>query len=91
MSTPVHIYGDKQLRALSDRDADGMAPPSTEFFSRRALRRLLSQHGDAKTFSANLHQLPLPVIGSRLRQFMIRSWLAKIVGLDLYFVLLIAK
>lgn len=91
MSTPVHIYGDKQLRALNDRDTDGMAPPSTEFFSRRALRRLLSQHGDAKIFSTNLGQLPLPVIGSKLRQVMIRSGLEKIFGLDLYFVLSIAK
>lgn len=88
--SPSHVYGDEALRALSDQNDKGIAPPSTEYFSRRALRVALNKYGSSYITATNLDELPIPKIGGILRKLMIRAGVAKIFGLDLYFVLRIA-
>ena len=90
LSSPSHIYGDEELRALSDQNDKGIAPPSTEYFSRRALRVALTKYGSTYITATNLDELPIPKIGGILRKLMIRAGVARIFGLDLYFVLRIA-
>ena len=84
---PAHIYGDEELRAWSDQDEQGLPPPSTEYFSRRGLRAALSKYGHADVFATNLDELPIPWIGKYLRKWMLRVGVARLFGLDLYFVL----
>lgn len=90
LSSPSHIYGDEVLRALSDQNDQRIAPPSTEYFSRRALRVALNKYGSSYITATNLDELPIPKIGGILRKLMIRIGVAKIFGLDLYFALRIS-
>lgn len=87
---PVRIKADQKLRWLSDHNSQGDAAPSTEYFSRKALRRILEQYGDVKITKHNLDSLPIPFgVDDWLRKILIRTKLASCLGLDLYFVLTI--
>jgi ubiquinone/menaquinone biosynthesis C-methylase UbiE len=85
---PVRILADEKLRWLSDHNQKGEAAPVTEYFSRKALRLVLEKYGDVEIRTHNLDSLPVPFgIGEIIRQFLIRTKLTAIFGLDLYFVL----
>ena len=85
---PIRVKAGQKLRWLSDHNSQGVAAPSTEYFSRRALRQILEQFGDVKITAHNLGSLNIPLgIGDGLRKVLIRTKLASWFGLDLYFVL----
>jgi ubiquinone/menaquinone biosynthesis C-methylase UbiE len=89
---PSRIKADQRLRWLSDHNSQGIAAPNTEYFSRKALRQILEQFGDAKITAHNLDSMPIPFgIGDWLRKVLIRTKLATWFGLDLYFVLTVHK
>jgi ubiquinone/menaquinone biosynthesis C-methylase UbiE len=84
--TGRRIRADEDLRWMSDHNSIGEAAPATEYFTRRALRNVLSQYGTITIQGRNLDSLPL--IGQsypKIRIFMMRTPLARILGLDLYF------
>jgi ubiquinone/menaquinone biosynthesis C-methylase UbiE len=84
---PVRVKADKKLRWLSDHNNKGEAAPATEYFSRKALRKVLSQYGLVQIRCENLDELPIPLgIGRALRQILIRTKIASWLGLDLYFI-----
>jgi ubiquinone/menaquinone biosynthesis C-methylase UbiE len=86
--TPVRIKADEKLRWLSDHNQNGEPAPSTEYFSRKALKQILGKFGDVKITTHNLGSLPLPFgIGNSLRKKLIRTKLASLLGLDLYFII----
>jgi hypothetical protein len=85
---PIRVKAGQKLRWLSDHNSQGVAAPSTEYFSRRALRQIIEQFGDVKITAHNLGSLNIPLgIGDGLRKVLIRTKLASWFGLDLYFVL----
>jgi len=88
---PSHVFGDPVLRSWSDRNADGAPPPSTEYFSRRALRKVLERYGAVKIHAENLDELPLFGRGKLLRRILLKLGLGRVFGLDLYFVLTLPK
>jgi SAM-dependent methyltransferase len=80
------VRADEDLRWMSDHNSSGEAAPATEYFSRRALHKVLSQYGDVKIQARNLD--PLPIIGGyfpRIRILMMKTLLPRLLGLDLYF------
>jgi ubiquinone/menaquinone biosynthesis C-methylase UbiE len=82
------VHADEQLRWLSDHNSSGSAAPATEYFSRRALRAILSQYGKASMRTHNFDSLSLSGIdGSRVRHALIKTPFAKLAGLDIYFTL----
>jgi len=89
---PVRILADEKLRWFSDHNQRGEAAPSTEYFSRKALRQILKKYGDVRIQTNNLDSLPIPFgIGDKIRNVLIRTKLAKCFGLDLYFIIKIRK
>jgi hypothetical protein len=77
---------------MSDHNSSGEAAPATEYFSRRALRAILSQYGTVEIRARNLD--PLPIIGGhfpRIRILFMKTPLARLFGLDLYFTVTKAK
>lgn len=90
--TPTRVKADQKLRWLSDHNSQGVAAPSTEYFSRKALKQILGKFGDVKITAHNLDSLPIPLgIGDWLRKVLIRTKLASWFGLDLYFVLTVQR
>lgn len=86
ISAAVHVRADEKLRWMSDHNQNGEAAPATEYFSRKALRKILSTYGEVEIKCQNLDTLPLPFgLGKRVRQIMIRTFIARWLGLDLYF------
>jgi hypothetical protein len=74
------------MRWLSDHNQGGSAAPATEYFSRRALRAILSEHGSVTIRCRNLDAVGIRGIGaSFVRRVLIATPLARIGGLDLYF------
>jgi ubiquinone/menaquinone biosynthesis C-methylase UbiE len=89
---PIRINADQKLRWLSDHNSQGDAAPSTEYFSRKALRQILEQYGDVKITTHNLDSPPIPFgIGNWLRKSLIRTKLASWLGLDLYFIITVNR
>jgi ubiquinone/menaquinone biosynthesis C-methylase UbiE len=89
---PVRVLADEKLRWFSDHNRKGEAAPSTEYFSRKALRQILKQYGDVKITTHNLDSPPIPFgVGDKIRNVLIRTKLAKCFGLDLYFIIKIRK
>jgi SAM-dependent methyltransferase len=87
LRVPIRVQADERLRWLSDHNSQGEAAPTTEYFSRRALRKVLSEYGQVKIRSKNFDSLPIPFgLGELCRQILIRSPLGFFLGLDLYFV-----
>jgi hypothetical protein len=85
---PVRVLADEKLRWFSDHNQKGEAAPSTEYFSRSALRLVLKNYGDVQIKAQNLDSLPIPFgIGNRARKLLIKTRLDTWFGLDLYFVL----
>jgi SAM-dependent methyltransferase len=85
---PVRILADEKLRWFSDHNQRGEAAPSTEYFSRKALRLVLEKYGNVEIRTHNLDCLPIPFgVGDWLRINLIRTKLADWLGLDLYFIL----
>lgn len=88
IKTPIRVQADEKLRWLSDHNSEGEAAPSTEYFSRRALRKILAQYGHVRIRGRNFDSPPIPFgLGELCRQILIRSPLGIFLGLDLYFVL----
>jgi len=86
--TPTRVKADEKLRWLSDHNQNGEAAPSTEYFSRKALKQILGKFGDVKITTHNLDSLPIPFgVGDWLRKKLIRTKLASLLGLDLYFIM----
>jgi ubiquinone/menaquinone biosynthesis C-methylase UbiE len=86
------VRADEDLRWMSDHNSSGEAAPATEYFSRRALRAILSQYGAVEIRARNLD--PLPIIGGhfpRIRILLMKTPLARSFGLDLYFTITKAK
>ena len=84
--TGGRIRADEDLRWMSDHNSGGEAAPATEYFTRRALRNILSQYGTVSIRGRNLDSIP--IIGQsypKIRIFMMRTPLSRILGLDLYF------
>ncbi len=92
IKTPIRVQADEKLRWLSDHNSQGEAAPSTEYFSRRALRKILAPYGDVRIRGKNFDSPPIPFgLGELCRQILIRSPLGFFLGLDLYFVLNISN
>lgn len=82
------VLADEQLRWMSDYNSDGIAAPSTEYFSRRALRSVLERHGSVEIQARNLDTIGLLGLSfPKLRLLMLKIRIDKLLGLDLYFVL----
>lgn len=82
----VVIAADERLRWLSDHNQYGTAAPATEYFSRRALRSILAEHGSVIIRCRNLDAISLRGVGGNfVRRVLIATPLARIGGLDLYF------
>lgn len=80
------IAADERMRWLSDHNSSGAAAPSTEYFSRRALRSILSEHGSVTIRCRNLDAIGIRGIGGNLvRRILIATPIARLGGLDLYF------
>ena len=87
----VSIRADEHLRWMSDHNSSGEAAPATEYFSRRALKKILSDYGEVSINARNLDQLPIPFLSSeRVRLWLIKTPLAAFGGLDLYFSIRVA-
>jgi ubiquinone/menaquinone biosynthesis C-methylase UbiE len=85
---PVRVLADERLRWFSDHNQKGEAAPSTEYFSRRALRLALEKYGDVQIEVKNLDSLPIPFgLGNRVRKLLIETKLATWFGLDIYYVI----
>ena len=85
-SSGSRICADEEFRWMSDHNSYGEAAPATEYFSRRALRSVLVEHGAVKIRSRNLDTVP--ILGGwfpRIRIWMMRTPLPRLLGLDLYF------
>jgi SAM-dependent methyltransferase len=81
------VLADEQLRWLSDYNSEGIAAPSTEYFSRRALRTVLEGYGTVEIRARNLDTLGfLGFSFPRLRLLMLKVGIDRFWGLDLYFV-----
>jgi SAM-dependent methyltransferase len=86
------IRADEHLRWMSDHNSSGDAAPATEYFSRRALRTVLEQHGDVTIRARNLDSIGfLGLHFPRIRSVMMRTYLARTLGLDLYFEVRLAE
>jgi ubiquinone/menaquinone biosynthesis C-methylase UbiE len=84
---PMRVKADEKLRWFSDQNQKGEAAPATEYFSRRALRSVLENYGDAQVKAFNVDPLPIPFgSGDKVRKLLIKTKLATWFGLDLYFV-----
>lgn len=84
--TGAVIAADEYMRWLSDHNQNGSAAPATEYFSRRALRAILSEYGSVTIRCRNLDTVSiLGVGGNFIRWILIRTPLARVGGLDLYF------
>lgn len=84
---PVRVLADEKLRWFSDHNQKGEAAPSTEYFSRKALRSVLENYGQVQIKANNLDSFPIPFgLGNRARKLLIKTKLATWFGLDLYFV-----
>ncbi|CAB4641957.1 unannotated protein [freshwater metagenome] len=88
----ARIQAGPKMRWQSDHNQKGEPAPSTEYFSRKALRRILQEFGEVQIVARNLDSPPIPFgIGLKIRKLLIRTKLAKWFGLDLYFVVTIKK
>ena len=84
--SPVREKADTKLRWMSDHNQNGEAAPATEYFSRKALRVILSQYGEVEIHCHNLDSFPLPFnMGLGLRKLLLKTKIASWLGLDLYF------
>jgi len=82
----VRIQADEKLRWMSDHNSEGKAAPSTEYFSRKALRTVLEEFGSVEIRCRNLDDVPLvSKIFPNLRKLLMHMHLDKFLGLDLYF------
>ena len=72
------------LRARYDASAAGDAAPHTDFVSAGELRGLLHGFRSVRIDRRNMDPLPLPRIGGRSREALLRSRVDRLVGLDLY-------
>lgn len=82
--SPGRFSDSSRLRKAADVNSDGEAAPFTEFFSTRALRRVLETNfEDIKIERRNTNSLPL--IGQRLRPLLLKAPLRWFFSLDLYF------
>lgn len=88
-NTGVVIQADEQLRWFADHNQAGTAAPATEYFSRRALRTILSEYGRARIRCRNFDVVKIPfaggVGGNFLRRILLATPLPWLLGLDLYF------
>lgn len=86
------VRADEHLRWMSDHNSSGDAAPATEYFSRRALRAVLEQHGDVTIRSRNLDSVGfLGLHFPGIRDTLMRTFLARALGLDLYFEIRLAE
>lgn len=85
-SVGITINADEKLRWMSDHNSEGNAAPATQYFSRRALRKILREIGTPTIRSRNLD---LPSFrghtSHRLRRLLMASPIGNLLGLDLYF------
>lgn len=83
---------DENLRWMSDHNSSGVAAPATEYFSRRALRMILEQHGEVTIRARNLDSFGLLGLHfPRVRDTLMRTYLSPALGLDLYFTMRITR
>ncbi len=85
-SEGITIRADEKMRWMSDHNSEGNAAPATQYFSRRALRKILSEIGTPSIRSRNLD---LPSFrghtSHRFRRLLMASPIGNLLGLDLYF------
>jgi SAM-dependent methyltransferase len=82
----ARVRADEHLRWMSDHNSSGDAAPATEYFSRRALKMVLEQYGEVTIRARNLDSVGfLGYHFPRVRNAMMRTYLAQLLGLDLYF------
>ncbi len=82
----ARVKADEKLRWMSDHDSNSTAAPATEYFSRRALRHILEQHGFVTIRSRNVDEIQfLSRLAPRIRSLLIKAGVDRLVGLDLYF------
>lgn len=80
------VAADERMRWLSDHNSAGAAAPSTEYFSRRALRSILAEYGSVTIRCRNLDAFGfLGINPNQVRRVLIATPFARIFGLDLYF------
>jgi len=80
------MVADERMRWLSDHNSSGTAAPATEYFSRRALRAILAEFGDATIRCRNLDARSVRGFDAlRIRKILMATPLSRIGGLDLYF------
>lgn len=91
LKRPVRVKAGEKLRWLSDHNQIGESAPATEYFSRRALRSILSQFGEVELTTQNLDALHKGKIGSQFRKILLNTKLADWFGLDIYFKLRVSK
>lgn len=85
-TTGAVIAADERMRWLSDHNQSGFAAPATEYFSRRALRSILSEYGSVTIRCRNLDTIGIFGIGGNfIRQILSHTPLTRVGGLDLYF------
>lgn len=90
LTAGARICADENLRWMSDHNSSGVAAPATEYFSRRALRKALEPFGDVSIRARNLDTFVSTEANKFfpwLRLFLLKTPLAYLVGLDLYFTL----
>lgn len=90
--TGARIGADEHLRWMSDHNSSGQAAPATEYFSRRALRKVLSQYGSVNVRARNLDSVG--VLGfsfPKIRNILMRTPISRLLGLDLYFELTVVR
>lgn len=88
----ARVRADEQMRWMSDHNSSGDAAPATEYFSRRALRTVLGQHGDVTIRARNLDSIGfLGLHFPKIRYMLMRTYLARTLGLDLYFEIRLAE
>jgi ubiquinone/menaquinone biosynthesis C-methylase UbiE len=75
---------DAALRARYDASASGDAAPHTDFVTASELRGLLHGFGTVRIERRNIDPVPLPLVGGRSRDALLRSGADRLVGLDLY-------
>lgn len=85
------VRADEHLRWMSDHNSSGDAAPATEYFSRRALRTVLEQHGDVTIRARNLDSVGRSYNLPWIRLTLLKTPLASLLGLDLYFTLQVGE
>lgn len=77
---------DEKLRKRSDQNLIGQAAPATEYSSIRSLRKNLSNFENVVFLRENLDSPPIPIISGKIRKLFLKSFIARIGGLDIYFI-----